>query len=476
MQRFAILVCLFFTVSFLQAQDTWDLQRCVDYARERNLSLQRNEIAVQNAEITTKVNRLQQLPSVNGTLSGGLQFGRTIDPTTDAFGTSSLGYGSLGVSAGLPLYTGGRIKNTIEQGKVNLDLAKADAATAANDIGLNIAVTYLSILLAEEEASNAQTRLELSKEQLDRTNKLITAGSLPENDRLDILAQIARDKQNVILTENNVTLNYLNLKQFLELEDNPDFQIQKPEVVLPTDDIDKYDLNTLYTQALQSQPQIEASELRVKSSDYDIEIAKAGKRPSVNVFGSMSSNYSTLARAFEEAQFQTVLQESTVIINDMPATIGVFGLEQVGEIPKKNFGNQFTENFGQSLGLSVSIPIYNNGRNDANIERAELGVLDAQLQAKQVKQQLRRDVQQYLANARASKLALEASEQAYTSSKAAFKNTEKRFEYGAANNLQYTTARNTRDQAETDLLRAKYQYVFDCKVLDFYIGKPLRLN
>ncbi len=476
MQRIILFCCFVFIANLSYAQKTWDLQGCIDYAKERNLSLQRNQIAIQNAEITDRVNRLQFTPNVSASLDGGLQFGRTIDRTTNEFGTSALGFGSLGLSAGLPLYTGGRIKNTIEQGKVNLELAKADAATTANDIGLNIAVTYLSILLAEEEANNARTRLALSKEQLLRTNKLIEAGSLPENDRLDILAQIARDEQNVIQTENNTTLNYLNLKQLLELEDDTDFQISRPAVVLPTDDIDKYDLNTLYEQALQRQPQVEASELRIKSSAYNIEIAKAANRPSVNVFGSVNSNYSTLAKDFEAIQFETVLQESPVFINNAPATLGILSPQQVGEVPDKAFGNQVLDNFGQSLGLSVSVPIYSQGRNDANIEQAKLGVLDAQLQAKQVQQQLRRDIQQYLANARASKQTLRASEQAYEASKAAFENTEKRFEFGAANNLEYTTARNTLDQAETDLIRAKYQYVFDCKVLDFYIGKPLNLN
>lgn len=476
MQRLVILLCFLVTASLAQAQDTWDLQRCVAYAKERNISLQRNAIAIKNAEITDKVNRLQHMPSVNGTVSGGLQLGRTIDPTTDAFGTSALGYGSLGINAGLPLYTGGRIKKTIEKGEVDVALAKADAKTAANDIGLNIAVTYLSILLAEEEANNANGRLALSKKQLERTNKLIEAGSLPENDRLDILAQIARDEQSVILSENNVVLNYLTLKQFLELEDKEDFQILRPEVVLPTDDVSKYDLNTLYAQALQSQPQIEASNLRVESNAYNIEIAEAAKRPSINVFGAMNSNYSTRAKSFEDAQFESVLQETPVFINNMPATIGVFNLQQVGEIPNQGLGSQLSQNFGQSLGLSVNIPIYNQGRNDANIEQAKLGVLDAQLQAKQVEQQLRRDIQQYLVNARASNLALEASQQAFDASKAAFKNIEKRFEYGAVNNLEYTTARNTLDQAETNLLRAKYQYIFDCKVLDFYIGKPLNIN
>lgn len=476
MLRIATLLLLTLCSVGLTAQKTWNLQSCITYAQERNISLQRNQIAIQNAEITNKVNRLQQLPSLSGSLSGGVQFGRTIDPTTDAFGTSSLGFGSLGLSAGMPVYTGGRIKNSIEQGKINLEVAKADAQSAANDVGLNIALTYLSILLAEEEAENARTRLNLSEKQLERTEQLIRAGSLPENERLDIVAQIARDQQNVILTENNVTLNYLSLKQLLELEDETDFQILRPEIVLPTDDIDQYELNELYARALDTQPQIEASDLRVRSSAYDIEIAKSGKLPSVNIFGSMNSNYSTLARAFEDAQFETVLQEVPVVIDGQTTTVGFFNQQQVGDIPNKSFGSQLLDNFGQSLGLSVNIPIYNQGRNNANIQQAELAVRDAQLLAQQERQQLRRDIQQNLANARASKLALAASQQAADAALAAFKNTEKRFEFGAANNLEYTTARNNLDQAETDLLRAKYQYVFDCKVLDFYIGKPLALN
>ena len=468
-----ILVLLFFLSSASYAQETWSLEKCVQYAQQNNLSVRQAQNTIRNAELLVKQSQLNRLPNLSGSIGGGLQFGRTIDPVTNDFKTEQIGFNSYSINGGVMLFGGNQINNSIKQSQVDLEAAKLDATAASNDIALNVALAYLNILLSQEELENAQKQLELSQEQLEQTDKLIQAGSLPKNDRLDFIAQIALNEQTIIVAENSVASNYLLLKQLLELDPNQDIAIERPEILIPVDvDPDDFRLNDVFMQALNALPDVEASELRIKSAELQVAINKAFVLPTVSVGGGLSTNYSSVARQVDA--FETVRQSQTVFIDNSPVNFEVETLQPTG-FSKTSFGDQFKDNFGQNVGFSISIPIYSNSRNRINIERARLGVLNAEVANRQVRQTLSSNIQRAIADSQASKRSLEASHKSVEAASQAFDNAQKRFDLGSINSLEYVTARNNLDRAETDLIRARYQYLFNLKVVEFYQGKPLRL-
>ena len=457
-----------------RAQEVWPLGRCIQYARQNSLTLKQADYTVQNAQLTADQVVQNRYPTLNASTSGGAQFGRTIDPTTNEFDNQTIGFSSLGLNLGWRIYDGGRINNTIKQARIDVDVAKTDAEAAFNDIALAIANVYLQILLGQEQLANAQARLALTQRQLEQTEKLIRAGSLPANARLEILAQAARNQQTIVQAENTVTLGYLDLKQLLELDPDYDMVLEVPEVVIPADAAPQsLRFAEVYSAALGNQPQIRANELRKESGLLGIDLARIGQLPSVGIGAGLSSNWSSQGRTFVGATSQ---QQPFTIFDPDGNPFDFFISQEVPQFEKQGFFSQLEQNFGQFVSLQLNVPIYNNGQTRTAIDRAELNILNLQVQSDQTRQQLKSDVMRAIADARAQQRNLAAAEATLEAAEAALQNAERRFELGAINTFDLTNARNNFDSAEIELSIAKYQYLFALKVVDFYRGDTLRLD
>ena len=475
------LLACFLMCNGIIAQETWSLEKCIRYAWENNISIKGAEINVADNRLIEKGNKYSRLPNINGSVSGSYQFGRTIDPVTNQFNSLSIGANRLGLDAGVTLYNGNRISNTIKQAGYNLQASMHDLAQMKNDISLSIASSYLNILFAEEQLDAAIKRKELSESQLSQVDKLIRAGARPQNDRLEILATIARNDQAIIAQENAVENGILSLKNLLLLEPSRDIKIEKPQsvVIASEDNPDVLKFNDLYNSSINNQPFVKADENRLKSAVIGKDIARSGLMPRLSAFAGLSTNYSTRGQR-SDGTFQDVLSTQPALIDETPTTpIIPITLLIPQAIPGREdnpYGNQLNENFGQNIGVSLSIPIYNNHQNLVNIDRAELNVLRNQLTAETNKQNLKNNIQTAISNARAAKRTLAASDRTVEASTAAFQNSEKQFQLGTINTFEYATAKNNLDQAEVDLIIAKYDYLFKLKVLDFYQGKKLELK
>ncbi|MBV6439509.1 MAG: TolC family protein [Haliscomenobacteraceae bacterium CHB4] len=460
------------------AQETWSLERCILYAQENNLSVKQAQANVKTALLSERQAKTSRLPNLGANFSAGEQFGRTIDPTTNQYSTVATGYNSIGVSAGINLFQGGLIHHSVKQAAWNAQAAQADADQTTNTLALQIAQAYLNILLFEEQLKNARERIATSTEQLNATQKLIDAGTLPAADRYNILAQIAQGEQAAVQAQNSVDLAYLSLKQLLQLEPDYDLLIERPAIAIPADAApDAVTLTPIYTTALGTQPNVRAADYRIKSAEEGISIAKSSYWPTVSFGVNLNTNYST---AFKLPAGYNQLTEPPipVRIDGEDRILQIIGQKESipYDIRTVEYFDQIDQNFGQSVGLNINIPIYQNGRVRLNVERARLSVLTAQLQQNQVRQQLKNDIQTAIANARAARKQLDAAQKTFDATKIAFENTEKRHALGAVNTLDLTTARNNLDIAENDLTVAKYDYLFKLKILDFYEGKPLTMN
>ena len=466
--------CLLISVSVLAQTNSWTLEQCIDYARENSLTMKQANYAIQNAELTALQNKMQRVPTLNGNVRGGLQFGRTIDPTTNSFDNQTIGYNSFSLNLNWFLFDGLRIQNQVAQGALDQEAAKYDADATFNTMALNISAAYLQVLLAEEQLENTRRQLEQSTAQLNQIDKLINAGSLPENDRLDVLAQIALNEQTLVQGENLVASSYLRLKQLLELDPNIDLKVVKPNFDIPVDaNPEAMSANEVYSTALGVQPQIKAGDLRLLSAEKDVNIARSAGLPSLSFFAQLSTNFSSVGRTTDG----TVMNFFPVDVRtpDGMITTLELGQEQPVFIDQAYF-DQLNENFGQGVGLNLSIPIFNGLSTKINTERAELNVLNTKVTNDLVKQQLKTDVMTAVTDARASKKSYEAAERALDASDAAYQNAQRRFDLGAINTFELTSAKIARDQAEIERTRSKFQYLFNLKIVDFYLGKELKMD
>ena len=440
MRNTFLLILLCIICYNVQAQEVWSLQKCVEHAQKNNLNLRQSEIAIQQATLNNKEDRFARYPDLNARVNGGFNFGRTIDPTTNDFRNQRIGNSQVFLTSNVILYNGGRINNSIKKSNYEIEAAKADAKTMQNDIALQISSVYLNVLLAQEQVTIAQNQLKLTDTQLAQTDKRINAGVLPKNERLEILAQQARNQQNFITAQNNVAINLINLKNLLELEPAYDITVEVPADVIPSAE-EILSLEEIYTKALEAQPSIKASELRMESAQLDIPIAESLGLPRIDLFGQVNSNYANIPN-----------------------------------FPNDGYFRQLDTNLGQTLGAQVSIPIYNANRTKLAVERARLGIINAEVQNKQAKQNLKADIQNAVASARAAKSALAASQGALDAAKASYNNAQKMYELGAINTLEFTNSKANLDTAELNVIQSKYDYVFRLKVIDFYLGKDLSIK
>lgn len=463
----------FLSLTALPAQEIWTLPQCIEYANDHSIAIKQAELGIKSALVTQKSLQYSRIPNLSASISGGLQFGRTIDPTTNSFDNQTIGFNSMQLSTGVAVFNGNRINNSVKQAKIDTEVARLDAETAADNLFLGIASAYLSILMAEEQLANAQNRLRLSRQQLDQIDKLIRAGVRPDNDRLNILAQMALDEQTIITVQNSVDQGYLQLKNLLLLDPAKEIKIAKPSVSVPEiTDQTSLSFEAVYAHALQNQPSVVAAGMRQTSADKAVSIAKAGYYPTLSLFASMDTRWSSVGKMFLGSTTSRV--PITAYIDNTPITVEFE--EDIPEFADAKYWDQVNENFGQSIGASLSIPIYDNSRTRLNVERAQLGVLGAQYAAEQTRQQLKNDVQAAVANARASRQSYDAALKALEASKVAFENAEKRFNLGNLNSFELQTARTNLDNAETEVTRSKYDFLFRLKIVDFYLGRELKLD
>ena len=474
-KKFIIIGLTLFSGSLI-AQETWTLERCINQAQENSRVVKQSQIAVKNAELIKKQDDWARYPSVSANTNLGFNFGRSVNPSTYSFENSTTNYNSWGISAGATLYNGGRINNQIKQSAIDIKAAQADLDQSVSNISLSVAQAYLQILLNEEQYENSRKRLQTSQSQLDRIDKQIKAGQLPSNAIYDLQAQAARDEQQIVAAANNVEIGYLNLKNLLELSPETPFKIERPRFVIPTNvNPDGFMFKAIYNQALNNQPNIRAADLRIKSAEMAVKIAQAALLPVLSVSANLNSNYSNTILDLTKARTVIVPIEQQVIINGQTTKV-TFLQPQATDAPKKPYGSQLGDNFGQGIGLNLSIPIFSGFSRQIGVQRQKLNVESQMLILDRDKQQLKTDVQNAIANARSAKKQYEAVQKTFDAQKAAFDAAEKRFQIGTSNSFEFAQSKNTLDTAERDLTVAKYDYLFRLKIVEFYEGKKLSLK
>lgn len=464
-----LLIALLFT-HFVHGQKVWTLEESVEKALNSSIAIQQAHLNTLNSEINLDVAKQARNPNLNASINASWNFGRTIDPTSNEFITETFFSNNYGLSTGILLYDGLRIKNNIAKSKIDLEAAQADTKQSKQDIALQVALNYLNILFSKENIDIAKKQLQLTEQQLDQIDKSIKAGALPAAERLNLEAQIAQSEQGIIVAENTYELALLQLKQYLRLPPEDEISVKVPTEFDVTTDVDLLTYDELLKSAIKNRYDLIAADLRTESAEKDIQIAKAGYHPRLSMFGSLGSNYSNQAK--EIVGFNQSLEEQAFIIQGMDVTVGQMVNRPI--LGKPSFGTQLDNFLSYGFGLGLSIPIYNNGINKANVERGELNVIGQKLMKDQLIENFKINLQSSLADARAAKKKLDASEKSVAAQKAAFENASKRLEIGATNTFEWETQKTQLENLEISKLNDKYDYLFKIKIIEFYLGKPLK--
>lgn len=469
-RQFYILLFILFSVAS-QAQEEWSLLRCIDHAIENNLLIKQGEIGVDFAKVDETQSLHNRYPNLSFSSSLNSNFGRSTDPITNTNVTQNFISNNVSLSSGVVIFNGFRISNSIKRSKIDTEASKNDLEQTKRDISLNVANNYLSVLFADENLAIANSQLATSKEQLVQTQRLIDAGVRPANEALDILAQIANNEQIVIGAENSKEIALLGLKQLLRLDPDVSMTLIAPTDINIESDPDVLTFTEVYNSATKAQFSIRAADLRVESANLGEKIAKAGLLPSLSFGASIGSNYSNKGRRVTDT-FATRFDEP-VYFNDVP---GFLGRDGVGFNTENNpYLSQLDDNLSYGFGLSLNYPIYSNLTNKLGVERAKLTTLNLENQSEQVKDALKTTVQQALADARASKRKYNATQKSEDAQRASFNNAEKKFNAGTINTFEYVSIKNGLLEAEVNAVLAKYEYLFNMKVLDFYMGKTINI-
>jgi outer membrane protein len=450
-KRFIHLLPIFFLMFYSPAvaQNVWSLEDCIMYAFENNIDIKQQVLQTDYNTNVLNQSKVQVTPNLNMGLSQAYSFGRALDQTTYEFRENqTIASSNFNLSSSVNLFQGLQQLNTIQQNEFNLLASLEDLEKLKNDIALFLASGYLQILFNRELLSVAEDQHELTLQQVDRTAKLVDAGSLARGSLLEIQAQAAREELNVIEAQNQLDIAYLNLTQMLDLDSVGDFQIEIPEFGDVAREPILLSVGSVYRDALNVLPQVQGAEYRLQSAYEGLSIAQGGRSPNLFLNAQWGTGYSDARQKFNTSTGQLV---------DVP------------------FWDQMDGNQNMVLSLGLNVPIFNRWMVSTNISNARLNVMSTELSLETTKMDLYKNIQQAYADAVAARKAYLATEEALVSMEESFKYTEEKFEVGLVNTVDYNTEKNRLTATQSDLLQSKYDYIFKMKILDFYRGIPIRL-
>jgi len=476
MRILSIFLCLLLPLSLFsqEKQKNWSLQQCIEFALKNNIQIKQNILNKQLSEAALLQNKGQLFPNLNGNVSHAYNNGRKVDPFTNTFTTGDWSLSqNLSLSTSVILFGGFQTLNSIKQSKYDLMAAQQDVLKMQNDISLNIASAYLQILFAQELLDIARNQSEITKLQADRTRKLVEVGNLPKGNLYDIESQMALEEVNIVNAENSLSLSLLNLTQMLNLDTVQNFSISKPEITPPAEVILNTTSGQIYDIALARQPEIKSAEFKLKSSEKGISIAKAGMFPRLSLNASYGTGYSSISKyvtSFPAYQGHVPNGETTSSGDIILAP--TFSNPVYGTVP---FSDQVDQNLNRSVGFYLTVPLFNNLQTYTSVSRAKISRENAALNLQLQKDNLRKTIQQSFNDASSSLKKYQASQKAVNAMEESFKYTDQKYIVGVVTATDYNDAKNKLTKAKSDLLQAKYDYVFKLKVLDFYQGKPITL-
>jgi outer membrane protein len=476
-----LLLCFALSVA---AQDVpkWDLRRCVEYAMANNVSVKEADVTARVSAIIMKQSKLQQIPSLNYNLNHGFSFGRSLDRTTNVYTDRSQMFESMALQTQANIFNWNSQRNTIAGNSYVYEADKAAVDKAKNDIGLLVARQYLITLLSFETSKVNEVQLNTSVAQYQNTRKLVDAGSLPELNAAELEAQVARDSATFIQSQAQLEIEKLTLKGLLNLPADTPFDIDTPPVEsIPVDNILEQNPAVVYGMALQTQPQVKGNNLRLMASEKYLQANKGRLYPTISAFGQLGTQFGS---PFKQVTGFNVTGEQTTgtYIKNGGTTVPVYAPS--GNVIQESktfgalwngYGSQLKDNFGQSVGIGINIPIFNGWQARSTVERSKLDIERSKLAITRDTLQLKQDVYNAYEQALGSFHTYIARDKQVKTAERSYELATKRYDVGVMQTIEWLQNQNNLTRAKIEKLLAQYDYVFKMKVLEFYKGQGVRL-
>lgn len=445
MKKFVLplIFCIISIFANAQNRQEWTLQQCVDYALKNNISVKQSAVQARVVALQLQQTKMYKLPSASLNTSLNTRFGRSIDISTNGYTKSSL-LNDINVGGSINIFSFNKLKNEIAAQEFNAKAALADVEKTGNDIALTIANYYLQALATHQQIEIIKIQTQQTSQNLQNTRKRVEAGSLPELNALEIEAQLATDSSNLVTATMSYEQSLLTLKGALNLDAAQPFAIAVPNINnIYIEKLVDLQPENVYTIAITNQPNVKANLFRIEAAKKNVLSSKSAMYPSISGSYSFGSSY-------------------------MDYLSG-------NSYTKTPYFKQLDNNFSQSVGVQIAVPIFNYGSAKINNQQSQLTLQNAQLQQQQIEQKLKLDIYTAYTNAINALQKVNTSSKQVEVTQKAFDLATKRYDVGMLNTLDLLTNQNNLLRAKMQNLADKYDYVFKMKLLEFYKGQGLKL-
>ncbi|MES2130733.1 MAG: TolC family protein [Bacteroidota bacterium] len=465
---------IFFGVSHtLSSQsNTWDLQKCIDYAQKNNITLKQSELNTFISKNNATQSKAAILPTINAGAQHTYNFGRTIDRYTNTFANTQVLSQNFFLSSNVLLWSGLAQYNNIKANEYNYLSSSENYQQQKNDLALNVATAYINVIFTDELIQVSQNQFNISKQQLNRTEKLSEAGTVAKSAVFDIKAQMANDQVGLTNAENNYQIALLNLIQLLNInmDSLKNFTIVKPDIEVLNYELATISVQHIYEEALKNQHSVKSANYGLLAAEKNLDVAKGKVSPTLSATGTLGTGTSGL----DKNVVSTTLNGADPI-----------GITSGGDIvyqphydivtAKKPFADQFKDNVNKSVGFTLSVPIFNGLQTYTGVQNAKISALNAKYSQDLVAQNLYKTIAQAYVNAKASLNKYNANKASVEAAQQSFNFAEQKYNVGNISTFDFNDAKTRLQSSQSNLVQAKYDYVFRLKVLDYYQGKALTL-
>jgi outer membrane protein len=477
MRRFLVFITIFSLLTgagYAQqagsADDVWSLQRCIQFAVDHNITIKQDSLTAHMAQYTLKQSQLSQLPVISANGSYGRSYGRSINPTTNQFVEGDYNFLSASGNGNLLLFGWLQVRNSILKNRYSLQASIADLDQAKDDVSLNVANGFLTAVLAQEQIDISKHQVDLSEAQLTQTKAFAESGRLPELNVAQLESQLATDSSNLINAIANYNSAILDLKTLLNLDFSVPFAIQIPDVEVDEQMMVSHTQpEDVFLKAREHFGSIKASELRVKAADKGVAAAKGNLYPQLSLGYQVGTNW-----ASSNVSYVKTNQTDTVVAGYYQ-NIPIYQPTPIYTTSLLPFGTQFNNDLRQSVFLNLNVPIFNGWSSQYTVRQARINLASQQLNEYNAELTLRQNVY------KAHNSALNAIQKYYAAKRAdeaaarALDFARKRYDVGLTTTVDLLVTQNQDYAAASNLLSAKYDLIFKLKVIDYYLGKELKL-
>lgn len=442
-----------FSLSAQAQTKKWSLEECVNYAIQNNISIKQTELDTKTAAIDKKGAIGNFLPSLNANASHSWNIGLNQDITTGLLQNQTTQFTSAGASVGIDIYRGLQNQNTLRRANLSMVAAKYQLLKMQEDIALNVANAFLQVLFNKENLKVQKEQRSINEKQLYRSEELVKAGTIPRGDLLDVKATLASDNQKVIAAENTLLISKLSLAQLLQLKDFESFDVVDDTMAKDENNILSQTPVAIYDKAKESRTELKIAETNLEIAQKSLAIAKGGFQPTLQGFYNFSSRISY----------------ADVPLRDGNGTV-------IGTQAPPPFFDQFNTNKGQSFGAQLSIPIFNGFSARNNVERSKVNLEKSKIAVEQQNLDLQRNVYTAFSDAKGALKAHESAIVALESRQQSYNYAKDKFDVGLMNSFDLNQSQTLLSNAQSEVLRSKYDYIFKIKILEFYFGIPIIKN